>query len=258
MQKIEQKYGLIQADKKRKKEALPLKSVRYEDGEIKQQIANVIRPVLRTYHFHRFMEYKALLSLFNVYVDKVRGKYKEELYHGLVYSATNGKGEKTGPALKSSLFGKSVGYDALQKRIEKSGEIIKNRRLCDRSGRIIAQTMRSGKTQNSFEKELIKNGISVLFRKNEAGRIYGVTFVNHQQKVVFNGSRLGKAFSANLFLKNLTHHKLQNQNYRTKLIPWNPNKCTKLITIPLLKVYLVFLRQETTEKIMKRKSLSAK
>ena len=45
----------------------------------------------------------------------------------------------------------------------------------------------------------MKNGISVLLRKNDSGRIYGVTFIDHKQKFVFNGSRLGKSFSANVF-----------------------------------------------------------
>jgi hypothetical protein len=41
--------------------------------------------------------------------------------------------------------------------------------------------------------------VSVLFRKNEQGRIYGATFIDHEQKCVFNGSRLGREFSANVF-----------------------------------------------------------
>lgn len=203
--KIEQKYGLIQADKKRKKEGLLLKVVRYEEGEIKRQVANVIRQVMRTYHFHSIMEYKALLSLYNVHVDEVRGKHKDEMYYGLVYSATNKKGEKTGPALKSSLFGKSVGHKALQNQIQKSGEIIKARRLNERSKGIITQAMQSCKNRTDFEKELNKNRISVLFRENDSGRIYGVTFIDHQQKVVFNGSRLGKTFSANIFNEMFNH-----------------------------------------------------
>jgi hypothetical protein len=31
------------------------------------------------------------------------------------------------------------------------------------------------------------------------GRIYGATFIDHEQKYVFNGSRLGREFSANVF-----------------------------------------------------------
>ena len=38
-----------------------------------------------------------------------------------------------------------------------------------------------------------------IFRKNERGRIYGVTFIDHNHREVFNGSRMGKVFSANVF-----------------------------------------------------------
>lgn len=41
--------------------------------------------------------------------------------------------------------------------------------------------------------------IDVVFRENERGRIYGVTFIDHDRREVFNGSRMGKEFSANVF-----------------------------------------------------------
>ena len=59
--------------------------------------------------------------------------------------------------------------------------------------------MKSQPNRTGFEKELAKNNISVLFRTNDEGRIYGATFIDHEQKAVFNGSRLGKEFSANVF-----------------------------------------------------------
>lgn len=59
--------------------------------------------------------------------------------------------------------------------------------------------MQSCNNRKDFEKILFKNGITVLFRENGSGRIYGATFIDHKQKAVFNGSRLGKEFSANVF-----------------------------------------------------------
>ncbi len=58
--------------------------------------------------------------------------------------------------------------------------------------------MKSHSDRSNFEKELAKNGITVLFLENEQGHIYGVTFIDHEQKAVFNGSRLRKEFSANV------------------------------------------------------------
>jgi hypothetical protein len=196
---LEQKYGLIPADKKQRQEGLPLKSVRYDDGDVKHQIANVIRPIAGNWHFQSLKEYKALLKLYNIGMEEVKGEINDKQYKGLIYSALNDKGEKIGNPFKSSLFGKSVGIEALEKRIEKSTEIIKNKGLKERSKQVIAAAMRTTNNRVDFEKALEKQGMSALFRTNDDGRIYGATFIDHQQKIVFNGSRLGKEFSANVF-----------------------------------------------------------
>jgi hypothetical protein len=81
---LEQKYGLIPADKKQRQDGLPLKPVRYEDGDVKHQIANVIRSVARDYHFLSLKEYRALLTLYNIGVEEVRGEIKGKEYKGLV------------------------------------------------------------------------------------------------------------------------------------------------------------------------------
>lgn len=196
---LEREYGLIPANQKQRIEGTPLKRVNYDDGDVKQQIANVVRPIANSYHFQSLKEYKALLSFYRVNMDEVRGEVNGKPYKGLVYSAMNDKNEKVGHPFKSSLFGKNVGIDALEKRIEKSAEIIKNEGLKERSKKLIASAMKSHPNRTGFEKELAKNNISVLFRTNNEGRIYGATFIDHEQKAVFNGSRLGKDFSANVF-----------------------------------------------------------
>jgi hypothetical protein len=196
---LEQKYGLVPADQKKRQEKLPLKPVRYKDGDVKHQMANVIRIVAREYHFLSLKEYRALLTLYNIGVEEVRGEIKGKPYQGLVYSALNDKGDKAGNPFKSSLFGKNVGMEALEKRIGKSAEFIKNKGLAARSKQVITATMRTCNNRRDFEKALEKQGISVLFRTNDEGRIYGATFIDHAQKAVFNGSRLGKEFSANVF-----------------------------------------------------------
>ena len=196
---LEQQYGLVPADQKQRQESAPLKAVDYEKGDIKRQVANVIRSVAQAYHFLSLKEYSALLSFYNVHVEEIRGEVKGKPYRGLVYSALNSKGKKVGNPFNASSFGKSVGIDALEKRMEKSTEIIKQKGLKERSKKVIVSAIKSHSDRISFEKELTKNGITVLFRENEQGRIYGATFIDHEQKAVFNGSRLGKEFSANAF-----------------------------------------------------------
>lgn len=214
---LEQRYGLVPATKKRHQDSLPLKPISYEKGDVKYQIANVIRPVAQDYHFQSLKEYKTLLYFYMVNVEEVRGEVKDRSYRGLVYSALNDQGEKVGNPFKSSLFGKSVGIEALEKRIEKSAEIIKQKGLKERSKKIIASVMKSHQDRISFEKELAGNRISVLFRENENGRIYGATFIDHEQKVVFNGSRLGKEFSANVFNERFGGEQAESKNYKADL-----------------------------------------
>jgi len=206
---LEQKYGLLPADKKQRQEGLPLKKVEYEKGDVKHQIANVIRSVVRDYHFQSFKEYKTLLSLYNINMEEIRGEAHGKEFKGLVYSILNNEGEKVGNPFKSSLFGKFVGIENIEKHIEKSAKTIKNKRLKERCKTIISTAMRTTNNRADFEKTLEKQGISVLFRINDEGRIYGATFIDHNQKYAFNGSRLGKDFSANTF----------NEKY-----PFNPSK----------------------------------
>ena len=81
----------------------------------------------------------------------------------------------------------------------------------------IVRALRQADSQKRFVELLGQRRIDVVFRKNERGRIYGVTFIDHNHREVFNGSRMGKVFSANVFndyfkwLEN-RHFFLENQS----------------------------------------------
>jgi hypothetical protein len=51
-------------------------------------------------------------------------------------------------------------------------------------------------TLRSLSATLEKEGIHTAIRRNEEGIVYGVTYVDHRTKCVFNGSDLGKEYSA--------------------------------------------------------------
>jgi len=65
--------------------------------------------------------------------------------------------------------------------------------------RLIAEAHHSSKNEQAFKKKLKKEGIDTVVRKNDNGRIYGITFIDHRSRIALNGSRLGKEFSANNF-----------------------------------------------------------
>ena len=100
---------------------------------------------------------------------------------------------------KSSLFGKSFGFEGLAKIMNNNAEILSKKDMTGRSKAVVSAAMKTTNTKDEFVKALQEKAIDVVFRTNDAGRIYGVTFIDHENKVVLNGSRLGKSFSANVF-----------------------------------------------------------
>lgn len=171
----------------------------YRAGDVKHQLSNTVKALANSYRFQSFTEYKALLSIYNVQAEEVKGEVNGKPYNGIVYSATNDKGEKQGNPFKSSSLGKSVGYEAIQRHIQKSTKDIQDKNLKERTRRMVGAVMKSAHNRKELEQELKKKGIDVLFRQNDTGRIYGVTFIDHESRTVLNGSRLGKDFSANVF-----------------------------------------------------------
>lgn len=196
---LEQKYGLNQAQKKEWKEDLPLKKVDYRSADLKKQIGSVLKG-LCSYRCSSWNEYRTLLSLYNIKVEEQTGLMKNgDPYFGIVYSALDDTGKTVGKPLKSSLFGKFAGHEALQNRFKRSAQTIREKGLKDYTRNTVAAVMRQFTERKSFEQELKKKGIDVIFRENGQNRIYGVTFVDHNQKMICNGSLLGKEFSANAF-----------------------------------------------------------
>lgn len=198
---LEQQFWLTPATKKEWKEGLPLSPVDYDSGNLKGQLAGVIRPIAREWRFQTLGEYRAVLSLYGITVDEIKGEYGGREYHGLSYSATDKDGNKVGKPFKSSVFGKEAGIAALEKRMLSSAAWVKSHKdiATDTAARIASAMQTAGRDRALFERELMRQGIGVVFRTNDAGRIYGATFIDHADKTVFNGSRLGKEFSANVF-----------------------------------------------------------
>ena len=198
LKELEQKYGLIPAQMRKEKEVFRLQKVCYGDGEnLKKQLVSVIRPAAKFYHCPSFKEYRALLSTYNICVEEVKGEIRGKTYMGLLYFATDDKGNKVGKVFKSSLFGKSVGYEALQNRFKASKEKLKEKHLAPKTKAIVAGALKRSATREDFSGNLHRRGIDVIFRENEEGRLYGVTFIDHNNGCVINGSRLGKELSAN-------------------------------------------------------------
>ena len=197
---LEHKYNLHPAVKGQEQRDTPdLRKVNYRTGNVKQQISSVIRSCLRNYNCSSYGEFRTLLELFNVSVEERTGTIEGRNYAGIVYGALTDDGYGTGTPFKSSKIGKDVGYKALQTYYAKSNEKLKAPGALDHLRRTVKDAMSPHNTRDEFRQQLKADGIDTVFRINPAGRIYGVTFIDHTNGIVANGSVLGKEFSARVF-----------------------------------------------------------
>ena len=189
---LEQKYGLKVAEREKITPDMPIKKVD-PNGDLKRQVANTVKMVGMRYKFQTMGEYNAVLSLYNIRCDEADGKVNGREYHGLVYFATDDKGKVIANPFKASRLGKFASRTAVEGRFERAKEKIDVTPTRNR----IADVLAHATDKDDFTAKLKECGIDVVFRYTDEGRIYGVTFIDHNTMTVLNGSRLGKQFSAN-------------------------------------------------------------
>ena len=197
---LERKYGLhpsIKGQEQTDREGL--RKVNYPEGNVKQQISSVVRSCLRNYKCSSYGEFRTLLERFNVSVEERTGTIGGRNYAGIIYGALTDDGYGIGTPIKSSRIGKDVGYKALQKYYEKSKEKLRENGALDQLRQTVKGAMSPHNTRDEFRQLLKADNIDAIFRINPAGRIYGVTFIDHNSGIVANGLVLGKEFSANVF-----------------------------------------------------------
>ena len=195
---LERKYNLIPSSKVSEKVVTETPKVDTTKGNIKEQVASALRTVLKHYRFCSLGELNAILSAYNLAVEEVKTEFRGKKYDGLVYVPTDDKGDKVSSPIHASDIGRGVGYTAVQNKMQKSKQAIKPLRSIIRYR--VLQTMRtSPKTEEELRQRLEEQGLRAVIRKNESGRIYGITFIDDKVGVVLNGSRLGKGYAANVF-----------------------------------------------------------
>ncbi|SNR14443.1 conjugal transfer protein MobB [Tenacibaculum jejuense] len=203
--KLEKKFKLTSAIDSIEQKDVPLQKVDNKQDNVKRQITSVLRFANENYKFQTLGEYKALLSFFNITAQEVRGIIHGKEKRGLVYFATNDVGEKVSNPFKSSRFTLPVGLADLERKFKKSKTFIDTKKPQKQLRKLVRDGIQKYPDQDRFRKYLQDNKISMFVRKNDEGRIYGISFIDHTSKTVLNGSRLGKDLSANVF------HRLWNE-----------------------------------------------
>ena len=195
---LERKFSLIPSSKVTDKAMKETPKIDTTQRNIKEQMSNVVRMVLKHYCFCSLGELNAILSAYNLTVEEIKTEFRGKKYDGLVYVPTDEKGNKLSTPIHASDIGRGVGYTAVQNRMQKSKQNVKP--LIPTVRNKVLQTMRtSPNTEKELRQRLEEQGLRVVIRKNESGRIYGITFIDDKEGVALNGSRLGKGYAANIF-----------------------------------------------------------
>ena len=197
---IEKDFGLITAEKQNKSQDYKLKAispkvVEYGKTESKRAIQNILDSVLHSYKYSSLAEFNAVLKQYNVLADRGTEKSKIFEHQGLLYRILDNNGNPVGIPIKASSFYNKPTLKFLETKFQDNQS--KKAPFKTRIKNAIDTALINKKiTLNELIDNLKKQGIVVALRQKEAGMIYGITYVDHKTKCVFNGSAIGKNYSA--------------------------------------------------------------
>jgi hypothetical protein len=197
---IEKQFGLIKAEDQKKKLLLPdplaAKEVTYGKSETKKAIGNILNHVLDNYKFTSLPELNAVLGCYNIAADRGSEGSRVFRHKGLYFRILDSHGNHVGVPIKSSLFAFKATLPSIESRY--IGNELGRQKHIHSIRSAIDQAMKKTEVNDisKLKEELDRFGITMVIRQNKEGRIYGITYVDHRSRTVFNGSALGKKYSA--------------------------------------------------------------
>ncbi len=203
---IEQMYNLVKAEDSKQRQAYQLKpvtvqKVQYGRSETKRAITNVLDAVLNSYKYTSLPELNAVLQQFNIIAESGSEHSRIFRNNGLVYRIVDDKGNKIGVPIKARDFYNNPGLQFLKTKFQENELARQPHKIRVRNAIDLALIKNSGHSVQSLIRSLEKDAIHTVVRQNVEGLIYGITSVDHRTKCVFNGSDLGKQYTAKSILE---------------------------------------------------------
>ncbi|MEJ7823536.1 MAG: relaxase/mobilization nuclease domain-containing protein [Chitinophagaceae bacterium] len=220
---IEIIYKLVKAEYQNKlqPEEIPLYAQRitYGKSPTKRGITNVLDAIISNYKYASLPELNAILKLYNIVAD--RGKEDGVIFknRGLVYRVLDERGNKIGVPVKASSIYNKPTLSFLEEKF-KENELVKQQYKKSLKTSIDWIMVRPPRSLQSFKEALQKEKINLVVRENDKGIIYGITYIDHKTKCVFNGSDIGKEYSAKSILEKcgiIQSISEQEESHQTKI-----------------------------------------
>lgn len=197
---IENVFGLVKAEGRKTKQhyelqPIALGKISYGKIQSKKAVTAVLEGVLDNYKYASLPELNAVLRQYNVMAD--RGSENSRIFKGggLVYRILDEQGNPVGVPIKASDFYSKPTLKYLQEKF-KGNETRRMPYKARLKNAIDMALLQKKLSLQELAGLLEKQGIHMALRRNETGILYGITYVDHQTKCVFNGSVLGKQYSA--------------------------------------------------------------
>ncbi|RZJ51585.1 MAG: relaxase [Chryseobacterium sp.] len=214
---IEKDFNLIPAESKRIGSNVKLKTpaiqkIQYGDSDSKKAISGVLNYVIPNYKFTTIGELNAVLNLYNISAERGLEGSKMYQHKGLTYQILDELKKPIGVPIKASSFYLKPTLKNLELRFEanKKKRIphIKRVRNC-----IDFAFLKNEKISlEKLDKILSSEGINMVMRKNSEGLLYGITYIDHTSKCIFNGSTLGSSYAGKAIQEKCEDVVIKSQN----------------------------------------------
>ncbi|WP_316787728.1 relaxase/mobilization nuclease domain-containing protein [Pedobacter frigoris] len=205
---VEKMFGLVEAEGKNsidyKLKPISAEQIVYGKRETKKALSVVLEALHKRYKYTSLAEFNALLKLYNVRAD--RGAVDSRIYNnqGLLYRVLDAEGKPVGVPIKASGFHFQPTLKNLETHFQASDRARKPFRDSVKSKIDFYLLQARNPTLAGLVSSLEKSGIAVVLRQNEQGQTYGITYIDHKTQCVFNGSDLGKEYSARNIIEKTT------------------------------------------------------
>jgi hypothetical protein len=196
---LEKEYGLVNAKghgKDKKAERQSAAKALYGKSQTRLAIQNVLENVLEKYRYTSLSQLNAVLELYNVKADKGAEGSRVSRYGGLLYRILDEKSVPIGVPIKASLLYSRPTLGRLETKFARNAIVSPALKARIRNAVDSLESKGNKPGFNEMDNHLAQLGIAVVKRLNEKGMLYGITYVDHTTGGVFNGSDLGKVYSA--------------------------------------------------------------
>lgn len=201
---VEQIFNLVRAGDQGRKlftmQPVDAQVIQYGKTETRRAIANVLGKVIGGYKYSSLPELNAVLRLYNIEAYGGQEGSRTRRHDGLLYRILDSEGSPVGVPIKASLFHNKPTLKVLEQRFL-ANDLARQPHKNKLKTTIDLALLQNGGSFEGWLQALKAEGVRTVCRFSKEGQLYGLTYVDMRTRCVFNGSALGKGYSAKAILE---------------------------------------------------------